>query len=197
MNPSNPIYVQMKLLDSANTVSVFKLDMRDSKLVVGDPTQQTLNKLKLSQEKNNQNRMLEINTYYGKKQSAQNSILYTIWFTIILIWIVWYIGQYFTAIPEWAVSITLILLISICIIIIIFKVNDMQNRNNHNYDQYDVDVKNLPPIAQNINGNGGGVSNSNDSLLTGSSSGCQNQNCCPKFFTFSQRLGYCSLNPFG
>jgi hypothetical protein len=95
------------------------------------------------------------------------------------------------------------LVIGIFIINILFQSVDITNRNNMDYDLYDTNLSNLPKLASeqgtSVTGVGAGgtmPTSTSSQMLYGRGRGCQNQQCCPTFFTFNPTLGYCSLNPF-
>ena len=161
----------------------------------------TLADLQLAQsdeEKVNNSRLLEINTYYGKKRLAQNYILKTFCITMITIFALWLLGSYFPVIPSWLISLSMSFTIAIGFLIILFKSVDISKRNNLDYDKYDIEVStNLPPINP-VSANQGSISSipSSSALATYGGKTCSNQKCCPTFFTFNQSLGYCGLNPF-
>ena len=153
-----------------------------------------LRSLQSSENNSNKTRSIQINSYYGKKYSAQNYILKIIGLMVVLVASLWAVGMYVPTIPSWILSSLMSLTIGVCSIIIIFKLVDITNRNKFDYDQYDTKMKNLPPIEP-----------ANDET-TPSTTGaqysygnfgkhCRDSACCPKFFTFNAAAGYCSFNP--
>jgi hypothetical protein len=162
-----------------------------------------LNELKEQQEATqteniNKTRLLQINTYYGKKRLAQNVILKTIATMIIVVIALWLVGEYFPIIPSWIVSLSMSITLAVCSLIIIFKASDMSHRNNMDYDTYDIPMsKDLPPTSNNtLSGAQGDISSSSSSTNTIGGKHCKDNACCPKFYTFNSSLGYCGLNPF-
>lgn len=166
--------------------------------------QNILKQLKLLQEEQdtqteniNKTRLLQINTYYGKKRLAQNVILKTIATMIIVVIALWLVGEYFPIIPSWIVSLSMSITLAVCSLIIIFKASDMSHRNNMDYDIYDIPMsKDLPPPTATLSGAQGNISSSSSSTNTIGGKHCSDNACCPKFYTFNTSLGYCGLNPF-
>jgi len=146
----------------------------------------------------NKTRLLQINTYYGKKRLAQNVILKTIATMIIVVIALWLVGEYFPIIPSWIVSLSMSITLAVCSLIIIFKASDMSHRNNMDYDTYDIPMsKDLPPTSNNtLSGAQKDISSSSSSTNTIGGNHCKDNACCPKFYTFNSSLGYCGLNPF-
>jgi hypothetical protein len=152
----------------------------------------------------NQKRLIKLNSYYGKKQSAQTNILKTIYIMVILVVIIYAVRVYFDFFPDWVLTLSMSLVIGAFIVNILFQSVDITNRNNIDYDIYDTNLKNLPKLASDITSiesgvsAGGTVSSTNaiQMQMVGRGKGCSNQQCCPTFYTFNPTLGYCSLNPF-
>ena len=153
-----------------------------------------LRSLQSSEDNSNKTRSIQINSYYGKKYSAQNYILKIIGLMVAIVASLWAVGIYMSFIPSWILSSLMSLTIGVCSIIIIFKLVDITNRNNFDYDQYDTKMKNLPPIAP---ANDGTPSTSSATQYSYGNFGkhCQDSTCCPKFYTFNASAGYCSFNP--
>lgn len=144
----------------------------------------------------NKSRLLEINTYYGKKRLAQNAVLKTVGIMLISIMILWLIGEYFPIIPSWLLSLSMSMTLAVGSLMIIFKTADMSHRNNMNYDTYDIPTfGNLPQIKP-VSGTQGSISGLGSSTNLIGGKHCTDNSCCPKFYTFNSSLGYCGLNPF-
>jgi len=151
----------------------------------------------------NQQRLVKLNSYYGKKYSAQTKILKTIYIMVILVIVISAMRLYLDFIPDWILTTAMSLVIGGFIIHILFQCVDITNRNNMDYDLYDTNLSNLPKLASDPNteatgaGAGGTImATSSTQMAYGGSKGCHNQQCCPTFYTFNPTLGYCSLNPF-
>ena len=148
----------------------------------------------------NQKRLVKLNSYYGKKHSAQTNILKTIYIMVILVIALYVVRVYFDYFPDWVITLTMSLVIAAFIINILFQSVDITNRNNIDYDIYDTNLENLPKLASSPDeGDVDGVMlNSKTAQMTygGGGKGCRNQQCCPTFYTFNPTLGYCSINPF-
>jgi hypothetical protein len=113
---------------------------------------------------------------------------------IVIVAGLWAIGMYVPTIPSWILQALMSLTIGICSIIIIFKSVDITNRNKFDYDQYDTQMKILPPIAPANDGTTPATSAAQYSYGNFGKH-CQDSTCCPKFFTFNPAAGYCSFNP--
>ena len=148
----------------------------------------------------NQERLVKMNSYFGKKYSAQTRILKTIYIMVICIIVIYAIRVYTDFIPDWILTTAMAIVIAGFIVDILFQAVDISNRNNLDYDLYDVNLTNLPKLAggdTSPTGAGAGGTMPNEvSSATAGMKGCHNQECCPAFFTFNSTLGYCSLNPF-
>jgi len=153
----------------------------------------------------NQQRLVKVNSYYGKKYSAQTKILKTIYIMVICVVAIYAIRVYTDFIPDLILTMAMSLVIGIFIINILFQSVDITNRNNMDYDLYDTNLSNLPKLAneEGTSATGAGAggtmpsSASTQMLYGGGGRGqCINQQCCPTFFRFNSTLGYCSLNPF-
>jgi len=153
-----------------------------------------LRSLQTGVNNSNKTRSIQINSYYGKKYSAQNYVLKIIGLMVVIVAGLWVVGLYTTTIPSWILSSLMSLTIGICSIIIIFKSVDITNRNKFDYDQYDTKMKNLPPIAPTDDGTTPSAVGSQYSYGNFGKH-CQDSVCCPKFFTFNASAGYCSFNP--
>lgn len=150
----------------------------------------------------NQKRLVKVNSYYGKKYSAQTKILQTIYIMVICVIAIYAIRVYTDFIPDWILTTAMALVIGIFIINILFQSVDITNRNNMDYDLYDTNLSNLPKLASDPGteatgaGAGGTIPDSSQMSYDSRNKGCRNQQCCPTFYTFNPTLGYCSLNPF-
>jgi len=152
----------------------------------------------------NQQRLVKVNSYYGKKYSAQTKILKTIAIMVFCVIAIYAIRVYTDFIPDWILTTSMSLVIGIFIINILFQSVDITNRNNMDYDLYDTNLSNLPKLASEPGtsatgaGAGGTMSTTTSSQMSygGGRGHCNDQQCCPTFYTFNPTLGYCSLNPF-
>ena len=140
----------------------------------------------------NGNRSLQINTYYAKKHKAQNEVIKIVGIMGFIVFLLWLVSSYFVSIPSWIISAGMSLTIGVCSILIIFKSVDIANRNNFDYDQYDTKSNNLPPLdtATQAALKAGGQQYSPGNF----GKHCQDNSCCPKFYSFSPSLGQCSFS---
>lgn len=152
----------------------------------------------------NQQRIIKLNSYYGKKHSAQTKILKTIYIMVILVIAISAVRVYFDFIPDWILTTAMALVIGSFTIHILYQCVDMTNRNNMDYDLYDTNLTNLPilpgvpgTVESGVGAGGNVMATSSTQMSYGSRRGhCNDQQCCPTFYTFNPTLGYCSLNPF-
>jgi hypothetical protein len=85
--------------------------------------------------KHNKMRMVEINTYYGKRYQAQSSVMKLIIFICVLL-LVLAILRKKDLLPESISNILLGIVITIGGLLIIYKVFDISRRDNMNFDEY-------------------------------------------------------------
>jgi hypothetical protein len=187
---------------SCNTMQNSKINELVSKPCVttnacnSEDTLYVSNKLKqllTIEDKLNKTRTIQLNSYFGKKYSAQNYVLKIIGLMFFIVAGLWAIGVYVPSIPSWILQLLVSMTIGICSIIIIFKSVDITNRNKFDYDQYDTKMNNLPPIDDPIYGDN--VSIGKQYSYGNFGKHCKDNKCCPKFFTFNPSVGYCSFNP--
>jgi hypothetical protein len=191
----NACYLSTDISCNANqTAEINRLCVGSTGCNQSDPVSvlARLRSLQSSEDNSNKTRSIQINSYYGKKYSAQNYILKIIGLMIAIVASLWAVGLYTTIIPSWILSSLMSLTIGVCSIIIIFKSADITNRNKFDYDQYDTKMKNLPPIAP---ANDGTPASATQYSYGNFGKHCQDSACCPKFFTFNAAAGYCSFNP--
>jgi len=90
----------------------------------------------IQNQKNDKLRLVQINTYFGKRYNAQKEIMQTIFYTCIAVFVVLLIKNKFGVIPD-NVSLLLIgLILTIGVIILVYKIIDFSNRDNMNFDEY-------------------------------------------------------------
>lgn len=144
----------------------------------------------------NKKRSIQINTYYAKKQTAENYVVKVIYIMVLVVVILWAIQMYTNVIPEWILSAGMSITIGVCSIIIIFKSLDITNRSTFDYDQKITSIKNLPPLGTQDSPYTPTEQASGQQSSSFNSKSCNNGECCPKFYSFNPSLGYCSFNPF-
>lgn len=126
------------LVDDLTTIKVIEGELNNSK--------KQMNALK--KEKIDKLRMVEINTYYGKKYESQANIMKIIIFTCVPIIIITLLDKK-KLIPSKIANILLAIVIVIFILVMWYKIADILFRDNMDYDQYqfpfnpnDVDLDN-------------------------------------------------------
>ncbi len=126
------------LVDDLTTIKVIEGELNNSK--------KQMNALK--KEKIDKLRMVEINTYYGKKYESQANIMKIIIFTCVPIIIITLLDKK-KLIPSKIANILLAIVIVVFILVMWYKIVDILFRDNMDYDQYqfpfnpnDVDLDN-------------------------------------------------------
>jgi hypothetical protein len=89
----------------------------------------------VEEEKNNTLRLVEFNTYYGKKYNSHTKIMKTIVIFCIPIIILAYLAN-IGFLPSKLYMFLVGIVIIICIIIIGYQIIDLSNRDNMNWDEY-------------------------------------------------------------
>lgn len=89
----------------------------------------------LEDEKYNKLRMVEINTYYGKKYNAHTNIMKTVVIICIPLLILGILASN-GILPQNIGNILMAIIIIIGVFIIVIQVIDLSNRDNMNYDEY-------------------------------------------------------------
>jgi len=146
----------------------------------------------VNNEQNNKMRLVEINSYYGKKYSEQNQIMKIIIFVCVIVLILWFIdSKQLLPIPTFIFTILIGLSITIGIFVIFYKCYYLIIRNNVDFDQidFDIPISKLPKIdttlVRGLTGSSSGASGSNF---------CTNGECCPPGFGYNTELNYCTLS---
>lgn len=90
----------------------------------------------IQNQKNDKLRLVQINTYFGKRYNAQKEIMQVIFFTCIAVFILLLIKNKFGVIPN-NVSLLLVgIILAIGIVILVYKIIDFSNRDTMNFDEY-------------------------------------------------------------
>lgn len=147
----------------------------------------------VNNEKNNKMRLVEINSYYGKKYSEQNKIMKIVIIVCVIVLILWIVdSKQLLPIPSFIFTILISLSITIGALIIFYHCYYLILRNNVDFDQidFDIPISKLPKIDTTLASRPGGANG-----LTGSGAGsCTNQECCPPGFAYNSELNYCTLS---
>ena len=145
----------------------------------------------VNNEQNNKMRLVEINSYYGKKYSEQNKIMKIIIIVCVIVLILWIVdSKQLLPIPSFIFTILISLSITIGTLLIFYHCYYLILRNNVDFDQidFDIPISKLPKIDT-LTRSGGAIGS------TGSSAGiCTNQECCPPGFAYNSELNYCTLS---
>jgi len=146
-------------------------------------------------EQNNKMRLVEINSYYGKKYKAQSEIMKIIILISVISLILWIVdSKQLLPIPSFVFTILISLSVTIGAIVIFYKCYYLILRNNVDYDQIDFDIPldKLPPIDTDPNRKLRGPTG--DIGSSSSSDGCQNDECCPPGFAYNNELNFCTIS---
>lgn len=112
------------LVDELTTVKVIEGELNNSKAQMNA----------LNQQKKNQLRMVEINTYYGKKYEAQANIMLIIIITCVPILIITILNKK-NIIPDNISSLLVSIVIVVFLIVMYFRIGDFIFRDNMDFDQ--------------------------------------------------------------
>jgi hypothetical protein len=145
--------------NSQDNVNNLRTDLAD-KMIVAKVMEEQLNVLKNNMnsnndEKNNKLRMVEINTYFGKRYQAHTSVMkLVIVICLLLLFISILTKRGF--VPSNISNVLIIIILVIGSILILRRIADLSLRDNMNYDEYNWDFH---PEGINLDSNleGGGI----------------------------------------
>jgi hypothetical protein len=147
----------------------------------------------VSNEQNNKMRLVEINSYYGKKYNEQNQIMKTVIIVCVVVLILWFVdSKQYLPIPSFIFTILISLSITIGIFVIFYKSYYLIIRNNIDFDQidFDIPISKLPKIDTTL----ASSLTSSSASGSGSSNICTGSECCPPGFGYNTELNYCTLS---
>lgn len=184
-----------------NMYSFIQEDIASSRTTLGqqiaaiDILEDQLNKSKikmnlLQDQKNNKLRLVEINTYYGKRYNSHSNLMKLIVITCVPI-IILTILVNGGILPSNIYSFFIGLILIISVILIGSKLIDMSNRSNMNWDEYDwyFDKNNAPSPDF----TGTSTSGSGDPWTTVSAT-CVGSACCYDDSTYDSEKNICVPN---
>ena len=136
--------------------------------------------------KNNNHRMIEINSYYGAKYAESANLMKIIIYMLIPIIILALLNQY-NLLPNIVYYVLVAIITIIAIIYLSYRLSDIWRRNNMEYDVYDwnFDAKNAPVPGESLESPWG----------TGLSYTCIGELCCSDGMNWDSTLGKCVLAP--
>jgi len=143
----------------------------------------------LQNEKVNQLRMVQINTYYGKKYEAQSQVMITVILTFVplLLLTVLYKKQ---LVPSSVFFGLLILVLFIGSLFFLSQVTDIARRDSVNYDTYDwVFDKSSAPAPSSDSGSQSDPWSDSSATTT-----CVGAACCTTGSTYDASLNICTIN---
>ena len=145
---------------------------------------------KLEDEKNNKLRLVEINTYYGKRYNAHARLMKIIALTCVPIIIFVSLNNY-GLLPSNIYAFLTGLTIIIGIVLVCLELIDMSNRDAMNWDEYNWYFnKNDAPTNTNTND----TSSYNPWAISNNAGTCVGSACCYEGSTYDEDLNVCVLN---
>jgi gamma-glutamylcyclotransferase (GGCT)/AIG2-like uncharacterized protein YtfP len=142
----------------------------------------------IEDQKNNKLRLVEINTYYGKRYNAHTSIMKTIVIFCIPVIILAFLANIGFLPPKLYMFLVGIVII-ICCIIVGYKIIDLSNRDNMNWDEYNFYFDKTKAPSDNVEIS----SSSGNPWLTGSLT-CIGSQCCYTGSTYDNDKNMCVPN---
>lgn len=142
----------------------------------------------MEEQKNNKLRLVEFNTYYGKKYNAHTRIMKTIVIFCIPVILLAYLANIGILPPKLYMFLAGIVII-ICVIIIGYQLIDLSNRDNMNWDEYNwyFDRSKAPTDTVETS------SSTNNPWLIGSIT-CIGSECCSDGTTYDSTKNMCVPN---
>jgi hypothetical protein len=140
----------------------------------------------LEDDKNNKLRLVEINTYYGKKYNAHSGIMKTIVVMCIPILIVSILANN-GILPNNITALIIAIIIIIGVIYIGSQIIDMSNRDNMNFDEYNWAFNTADAPSD------GTSSNPTDPWVIPTIT-CIGQQCCDQYATYDPSQNMCIEN---
>lgn len=143
----------------------------------------------LEDQKNNKLRLVQINTYYGKRYNAHSKLMKTIIFVCIPVIILSILANRGFLPPKLYVFLSGLIIV-IGLVIIGLQLIDMSNRDNMNWDEYDwrFDRDSAPTITDSIDNSSSGNPWAIPSLT------CIGAACCYNGSTYDETTNVCVPN---
>ena len=147
----------------------------------------------IDSEKNNKMRLVEINTYYGKRYTAHANLMKTIILTCIPL-IIFATLNNKGILPNALFSFLSIIVLVIGLIFIIVQILDIANRDNMNWDEYNWYFdKNTAPSPQYTTDSSSSSSSTSNPWETPTIT-CIGSACCAQDSTYDASLNICVIN---
>jgi hypothetical protein len=179
---------RVNLVDQLTAVGIVENELNNAKL--------QLNQLKSI--KNNKMRMVEINTYYGKRYRAHSQAikkLILICIPLLVLAILKKKGLLPSFVPDSVVYFVAVLIIIFGGVSFLKTILDIYSRDNMNYDEYDWYFNPKTAKSSDYNYNLPKIDDSVvDDLMCSMSSGCVNSSCCSDGMTFDTKQKKCIEN---
>tara|TARA_B100000902_G_C27293377_1_gene908515 strand:- start:96 stop:935 length:840 start_codon:yes stop_codon:yes gene_type:complete len=146
----------------------------------------------LNDEKNNKQRMTEINTYHGKKYNAHSNVMKILLISCILILILIYIKNK-NILPNNIVALIIGIIIFYTGLRITLLIIDISRRDNMNYDKYNWDF--IPPSDKKMPEYVEPAVDPDESPSSLNPSLCRGSDCCKDGTQYDTTEGVCKLPP--
>ena len=189
-----------------NSVSQTRVDLVDQLTVVGvvenelNNAKQNLNKLQ--DAKNNKLRMVEINTYYGRRYQSHTNIMKLIIAITIPLLILAILNKK-QLLPKNIINIIAMIVLVVGTFLLIRHIYDLYRRDNMNYDEYnwDFNPKNMDPTVyeydkEQLKGTKieSELSKATQNLADNIGLGCIGASCCSSGMTYDETKNKCIEN---
>ena len=162
--------------------------------IVEDELNRAKEKLRLlEEEKNNQVKLIEINTYYGEKYQEHAMLMKIIIFTLVPI-IILAILHNKGLIPNIIYYTLLIIIAAVGGYFMWYRIASIWNRDNMNYQEYNWPVYTPPKESKKKKNAASGDPWQNGITGNFGSLGCVDQYCCAPGTTFDGSLNQCVIN---
>lgn len=90
----------------------------------------------IQDQKNDKLRLVQINTYYGKRYNAQTDIMRTIVYACVIIFVLLLLRNKVGILPDRVFILLAGLIVTIAIVRVVYRIIDISNRDNMNFDEY-------------------------------------------------------------
>lgn len=143
----------------------------------------------VEQAKHVQNRLINLNTSYGKRFNAFNKVFYAVILSCFMILVFIYQKKWFDVIPDSINTILYVLILSVALIYIMFVIADIASRDKMNFNKIYV------PAPEELS-EADREKMKKDGKLLGLDSTCVGANCCSadNNTVWDPELGYCKYD---
>ena len=153
--------------------------------IVENGLEESKNSLQETEDiKNNAQRMIEINSYYGEKYAESTDLMKIIIYMLIPIIILAMLNRY-NLLPNTVYYVLVAIIVFIALIYLGYKLSSIWSRNNMEYDVYDwnFDAKDAPVPGESVDA----------PWVSGLPYTCIGQRCCSEGLNWDSTLGQCVI----